>query len=301
MWNGYIGESAMFVRTKRVQQNGKTYEYLLIVETVRRGKAVRQRVVANLGRKDKVDPKTIDALVKGLAPLTEDVLVLDPHREDEGYQGGRLLGALPVLHRLWEDLGIGPYLRRVNQSAMPVEIAAFAMVAARLMQPSSELGTYRHWFPTVYWPAFEKLSLHHLYRALDLLVTVKDGLEAELWERRRRLFSSDVDLVLVDTTNTYVEGATKGRLAQFGKGKDKRYDKRLITLGVMVTKEGVPIGHEVFPGNTADSRAFTVLLRRLKARFHLSHVILCADTGMVSETILQALAQDGIPYIVGSR
>jgi len=290
----------MYIRTKRLHQNGKVYEYLLIVETVRTAKGPRQRTVANLGRKDRLEPDSLDKLVRSMAPLAQGTVIFDPKKAGEGYRGSRGFGPLPVFDRLFEELGIGSFLRGA-ETAMPLDKAVLAMVASRLMAPASKLRTFEEWLPEVYFPAFEGLKLHHFYRALDLLADRKDALEKRLWDNTRSLFEPAVDLVLVDTTNTYVEGDTRGDLAQFGKSKEKRYDRRLLSVGVLVTKDGVPIGHEVFPGNLHDTRAFTALIASLRGRFLLDRVMLCADRGMVSEKILDGLREAGIPYVVGSR
>ncbi|MDA8346613.1 MAG: IS1634 family transposase [Thermaerobacter sp.] len=292
----------MFVRTKRVHQNGKVYEYLLLVETTReRGKVV-QRTVLSLGRADQLDRSRIDAMVQGLSGLTQSALVLDPHSEAEGLQDCRVLGALPVLRRLWRDLGIEGVLRAANRKTqMPLSEATFALVAARLMAPQSKRATYRSWLRSIYAPEFEGLALHHFYQALDLLEEQKDVIEQALWNRTQQLFAPVLDLVLMDTTNTYFHGQTRGALAQYGKSKEKRYDRRLISVGLLVTRDGVPMGHEVFPGNLHDAKAFVALLSRLRSRFRIGRVVLCADRGMVSEEILRNLREEGIEYVVGAR
>lgn len=291
----------MYIRTKHVHQNGRVYECLLIVENVRTSKGPRQKTIANLGRKDVLDPSTLEKLVQSMAPLARQTMIFDPSNEDEGYLGSRYLGALPVFHRLFEDLGIGPFLRKAHETDMPLDVAVFAMVASRLVRPSSKLRTFEEWLPSVAFPAFESVQLHHLYRALDLLAETKDALEKNLWEKTRSPFSSSVDLVLADTTNTYVEGETRGDLAQFGKSKDKRYDRRLLSIGTLVTGEAIPIGHEVFPGNLHDTKAFKHLIEALRDRFSIGKVILCADRGMVSEKILEGIGEMDLPYVVGSR
>ena len=191
--------------------------------------------------------------------------------------------------------------RQANPTDMPLDRAVFAMVASRLMDPFSKLRTFEEWLPSVYAPDLEDLRLHHLYRALDLLAKRKDALEQTLWEKTRGLFNPTLDLVLVDTTNTYVEGDTRGQLAQYGKSKERRYDRRLLSIGMLVTGAGIPIGHEVFPGNLHDARAFTSLVGSLGERFSIGRVILCADRGMVSEEILKGLREAGLPYVVGCR
>ena len=124
----------MFVRTKRVHQNGKVYEYLLLVETVRDGRKVRQHTVANLGRRDLLDPERIDAMIRGLAGLAQTSLVANLQDEHEGLQEVRSLGGLPIFRRLWRELGLEEAVQAAAaDTSMPLAEAAFALVAARLL------------------------------------------------------------------------------------------------------------------------------------------------------------------------
>ena len=292
----------MFTRIKRVAQNDKVYEYVLLVETVRHGHKVRQHTVANLGRRDLLDPERIDAMILALGGLSKDALVLSLPDETNGLQETLTLGALPVFRRLWHDLGLEAALQVAGQaSEMPIAEAAFCLVAARLMAPKSKRATFRQWLSTIYAPEFSGLELHHLYRAVDLLHLHKDEIEKTLWNRNQELFAPELDLVLMDTTNIYFYGPTLGTLAQFGPSKEKQYHRRLVSIGLLATRDGVPIGHEVFPGNMSDVDAFRAMLSALKTRFKIRRVIICADRGMVSAEILKELRQDGIEYIVGAR
>ena len=292
----------MFTRIKRVKQNGRIYEYLLLVEARRTGKRVTQRTICNFGRVDTLDPAMIDAVINGLSKYAQTALVLDLAKDESAYEKSAILGPLPVLHRLWQDLGIGNVLRHLgHDKAMPLETAAFAMVATRFLTPASKRATFLNELERYEWPDFESLSLHHLYHALDLLADAHESLERAVWTQVRSMFHPNVDLVLMDTTNTYVHGPTRGKLAQSGKSKEKRYDRRLVSVGLLVTRDGVPIGHEVFPGNTHDARAFEKMLSSLKERFAIGRVLICADRGMVSDAILASLREAGMEYVVGSR
>jgi transposase len=294
----------MYLRTKRVKSAGRIYEYLALCESVREGSRVRQVVVANLGRKDLLDPARIDSMVRALDPLTANAAVFDLEDDAQGPQESLQYGPMPILQRLWEDLGIGPLLRKAAKErdvTAPLERAAFAMVAARFLHPASKRDTFRNWLDRVYAPDLKGLSLHHLYRALDLLERNIGRIERTQWARVRTIWNPSVDLVLVDTTNTYVHGGEHASLAQYGKSKDKRYDRKIVSVGILVTRDGVPIGHEVFPGNTHDAKAFTQLLASLRERFQIGRVMLCADRGMVSDEILAQLRKEKIEYVVGSR
>ena len=124
----------MFIRTKRVHQNDRVYEYLLLVESERRGRRMYQRVIANLGRADQLDRSRIDEMITALGKIAESVVPLDPYSETAGYLGGRTLGALPIWRRLWEQLGIGEYLRAVtSERQAPLEMAAFAASKRRTL------------------------------------------------------------------------------------------------------------------------------------------------------------------------
>ena len=294
----------MYLRTKTVKSGDKVYEYLALCESVREGKRVRQIVVANLGRKDLLDPARIDSMVRALDPLTANSLVFDLQNDAEGPQDTLQYGPMPILQRLWEELGIGPLLRKAEQErevSAPLERAAFAMVAARFLHPASKRDTFRNWLDRVYAPDLKDVSLHHLYRALDLIERNIARIERTQWGRVRTIWDPSVDLVLVDTTNTYLYGGKRASLAQYGKSKEKRYDKKIVSVGLLVTRDGVPIGHEVFPGNTHDAKAFTALMASLKSRCQIGRVMLCADRGMVSDEILAALRAEKVEYVVGSR
>ena len=293
----------MFVRTKRVKNTrGETLEYLVLVESVWDKGRVRQRTLVNLGRKDQLDPGQIDAMLKAMSPLGDKIQAINV-AEGLGLEEALEYGPLPVLHRLWEDLGLGPSLRKAlagHAYTSPVEAAVFAMVASRIMRPASKLATSR-WLSGVYWPGFDEVKLHHLYLGLDVLEEHKETIEADLWNRTLDLFALDLDLVLMDTTNVYFHGETAGDLAQFGHSKEKRFDKRLVSIALLVTKEGIPIGHEVLPGNTHDSVAFRKGLDALRNRFKVKRVIIAADRGMVSEKLLKELREAGLEYVVGVR
>ena len=294
----------MYVRTKRVTSGAKTYEYLALCESFREGGHVRQRVIANLGRKDLLDPKDIDAMLRALDPLAGQAVVLDTADDSQGLVATLQYGPMPILRRLWEDLGIGPLLRKAvveRAISAPLEQAAFAMVAARFMHPASKRDTFRNWLDSVYAPDLHDISLHHLYRALDLIERNIGRIERTQWGRVRTIWNPCVDLVLTDTTNTYLYGGKHASLAQYGKSKEKRYDRKIVSVGLLVTRDGVPIGHEVFPGNTHDAKAFTALMASLKGRFQIGRVMLCADRGMVSDEILAALREEKVEYVVGSR
>ena len=200
--------SAMYIRTKTFKnKNGSTRTYLYIVEGKRVNGKVRQRIIANLGRLEKLQEGELDKLIEGLARFSQRQWIEAKARLVEA-KWAKDLGPALVFRRLWEELKLDKVLRKLlsgTEISIDVEEAVFAMVLNRLSDPVSKLGVSR-WKETVYRAEFERLELHHFYRALDFLADHKDEIELELFKRVRDLFSLELDLVFWDTTSTYFEG-----------------------------------------------------------------------------------------------
>lgn len=174
------------------------------------------------------------------------------------------------------------------------------MVLNRISDPLSKRGVNR-WISEVYRPTFSQLEQHHFYRSLDLLSEHKESIELELFNRTQSYFNMQVDMVFWDTTSTYFEGHGPEDLGCYGHSKDHRPDRVQVMIGVVMTRLGIPIAHEVFPGNTADSFTFRQIIDDMRKRFNLNRVIFVGDRGMVSKKILDELEHNHIEYIVGMR
>jgi len=279
----------------RRNQDGSVVTYLQLVENKRVEGKTRQRVLCTLGRAD--DPKLRADLGRLVSTARryaeEEALVVDASTRAETKTWGEHL----VWGRLWEET-LGPVLAEALFPE-PLAQAVYLMVLGRLSSPGSKCATYA-WSGDVYGAGFADVALHDLYRALDLLAEKKEALEQGWFARRRDLFT-DTDLLYFDTTSTYLEGVRPEGLAAFGYSRDKRSDRRQLALGVVVTRDGLPVAHLLLPGNTADPAAFREALAYLREALGVTRAILCCDRGMVSEGNLQAMREAGLPYIVATR
>jgi len=296
---------AMFIRTKVLQnKDGSVRTYLQIVEGVRVDGKVRQRVVCTLGRLDELQAGQLDRLIEGLTRYSKKKWVLAQARTAKvGARWSKEWGPALIFRRLWEELGFAEHLRHLLQETkveFALEEAAFAMVLNRIVEPSSKRATSQ-WVKGVYDPGFAQLELHHYYRALDFLAEHKEVIEDRWYGRILDLFHLEVDLVFWDTTSTYFEGEGPEGLAEYGYPRNHRPDRKQIVIGVLMTRDGYPIAHEVFPGNIADIATFRAILEQVKNRFHLGRAVVVADRGMISGALLQAMEQCGMEYIVGVR
>lgn len=294
----------MFVREKRVRnRDGSERRYLQLVENYRAEGKVRQRVVANLGRLERLQSGgELDRLVASLSRYAERTKVVDLAEELRA-DWAREWGIPLVCERILDELGVEDVLRRGltgRRISSPLADAVLALVCNRISEPASKLGCDR-WLERAYHARFRALELHHLYRACDLLCELKDELELALWDRRRTLFEQDLELVFFDTTTTYFEGERLAGWARFGHSKDRRPDRLQLVVGILCTRQGIPIAQRVFAGNVGDVDAFLRAIRELKRRFQVKRVVVVSDRGTVGKRTLEALEQAGLDYIVGVR
>ena len=119
-------------------------------------------------------------------------------------------------------------------------------------------------------------------------------------------------IVIPDITTVPIHGEHRvdGDLRQPGLSKDTHGIHRQFALGVVQTSEGLPIAHEVFEGNVAETRTLAPMITRLLERFRLQRVVVVADRGLLSldnvDTLEalgreQGLAVDFILAVPGRR
>jgi hypothetical protein len=298
----------MFVRAKRSVQGGRVYEYLQVCESFREKGKVRQRVLATLGRRDRlVASGALDGLLSSLAHFSERLRVVEAVRtKGITARASRAWGPALVFGRLWETQGLPPILSRLAEGrrfGFDLERAAFAMALQRLAAPGSDLQGSR-WIEGVEAEGLADLQLQHFYRTCGFLAEARLELERELFFRDRDLFHRELDLVFLDTTSTYVWRDTETELRKRGYSRDRRPDLPQMVLCVAVDRSGWPIAWEVFPGNTADKEAFGRIVALLRDRFSIRRVIVVADRGMISRDAIDLLAgHESAPfdYILGCR
>jgi len=285
----------MFIRRKRSVQKSGEYEYLQIVESIRDGEKVRQKVIGTLGRTEKVLASgKIDALLRSLGQFASRLKVVEASRTpDMEALSSKTWGAALVFGSLWDKQGMGDLIRRLADRrgfGFDVERASFAMALQRLCAPGSDLAGSQ-WISTVECPGFDTLGLQHFYRTAMFLAGVREELEVELSWRDRDLFSLELDVIFIDTTSLYVYTDVETDLPQY-------------VLCVVVNRHGWPVAWDIFPGNTADVRALEMMVSRLRTRLHIHDVVLVGDRGMIaSDTITLLTGENKAPfdYVLGCR
>jgi transposase len=304
----------------RVKQSGPR-RYLQIVENARLDGKTRQRVLVTLGRLDQLEQSgQLDSLLASGARFAQHVLLLTAHRQGNAPAiRSTRIGPSLIFERLWRETGCRQVLEGLlaqRHFDFAVERALFLTVLHRLCATGSDRAALR-WKEDYLIDGIEDLELHHLYRAMGWLGEqlprhqqqsssklvprcTKDLVEERMFEGRRDLFT-DLEVVFFDTTSLYFEGQGGDALGQHGHSKDHRPDLHQMVVGAVLDGNGRPISCELWPGNTADVTTLIPIVDRLLQRFHIRHVCIVADRGMISKDTIADLEQQGWPYILGVR
>ena len=305
----------MFARDKRIGP----YTYVYLVENGREEGRTKQRIIANLGRKEVVVARgDRDRLARSVARLAQRSIVLSVV-EGEAPPNAicRRIGPALLFERLWQEVGCRAVLEELvagRQFAFAVERATFLTVLHRLFVSGSDRAAEK-WRTDYRIDGTEGLQLHHLYRAMAWLGEPladqtgaselaprchKDLVEEELFARRRDLFA-ELSVVFMDTTSLSFEGQGGAALGRRGHSKDYRPDLHQMIVGLVMDQDGRPLCSELWPGNTADVTTLLPVVDRLRARFGVGRIGVVADRGMISAQTIAALEERKLEYILGVR
>lgn len=309
----------MYLRHSKVRKGSKTHTYWRLVRSERVGDKVRQVTVAQLGELDAEGRAKASELAKHFLgahadhpELFEDTTKIGSLKvkgDKVRVEHGRVFGDVWLGHKLWQTLRLDEFCDAVlprGKERIPWSQIAEILVLARFCEPSSELHIAEDWYRRT---ALEDIlgirpeHIHHtrLYQGLDQLLPHKTELEAHLKECYGRLFAADFDLLLYDVTSTYFEGeAMRNPMAKRGHSRDHRPDCKQVCIGLVVTRQGFPIGYQVFDGNRNDVTTVEEIVQSMEARYGKSGRVWVMDRGMTSEENLEWLREGGRKYLVGT-
>lgn len=309
----------MYLRHSVRRKNGKQHSYWRLVRSVRRGGKVVQETVAQLGELDaegRANARLLAQQITGRAQQRELFEAVAPEaqrvavRLDRVWiERGRSFGGVWLGWKLWRALKLDELCAELmpeGREAIAWGQLVAVLVIARLLEPSSELHIAQAWYRTTALEdllgiASESVYDNRLYRALDRLLPHKPALEQHLRRRLGELFALEYDLLLYDVTSTYFEGLAAGNpLAQRGYSRDHRGDCKQVCIALVVTREGMPLGYELFAGNRNDVTTVEEVVERMEARFGLAQRIWVMDRGMISADNLAWLQQTGRRYLIGT-
>ena len=252
--------------------------YVQLVESYRDDAGrVKKRTVATLGRLDQLTGE-LDAVIDGLLKVVGREPVIAPSSTTPvaatacvSFESSRAFGNFWTLTEIWKELGFSD-LRRVfrrTRHTIDVEALIRIMVLNRLCDPDSKLGVLR-WLQTVALPDVDVKALthQHLLRSMDALMDSQDAVDDVIAQLLRPLVDKDLSVAFYDMTTIRAEGlaTVEGDVRKFGMAKEGLIARQFM-LGVVQTSDGLPIYHEVFDGNTAETKTLLPILKKVMDRF----------------------------------
>ncbi len=315
------GGGALYIRPSVRRKGGKTYRYYQLVCSVRRNGKMVQETVAQLGKLDARGRAKARALAdhicgsrtaqqRALFEAEPDLPQIARVRIDKlRVERSRRFGDVWLGLTLWQALDLDRVCNEIlpaGRESVPWSQVAAIQVIARLCEPASELHVAERWYACT---ALEELlgvrteliNDDRLYRLLDHLIWHKSDLEQHLRKRLGELFALEYDLLLYDVTSTYFEGlAARNAMAKHGYSRDHRPDCRQVCIALVVSREGMPLGYEVFDGNSTDVTTVQTMIGTMEARYGKARRIWVMDRGMYSQSNIDWLIGSGRHYLVGA-
>jgi transposase len=279
-----------------------------------------QQTVAQLGELDAEGRARAEALARSIAGQASQSCQgqLFERAEPRGsvevkldrlrLERSRSFGAVWLGWILWRALKLdevcGTLMVSKRETVGWGEVVAI-LVIGRLCEPSSELHVAESWYRStaledLLGVASEDIYDERLYRTLDRLLPHKQAIEKHLVKRLGELFDLQYDLLLYDVTSTYFEGLADPWIAKRGYSRDHRPDCVQVNIALVVSREGMPLGYEIFSGNTTDVTTVQEIVEGMENRFGKANRVWVMDRGMVSAENIAWLNATGRRYVIGT-
>jgi transposase len=313
----------MYLRRHGKNVAGEEYGYWSLVESVRTARGPRQRIVATIGKlpgldkEERIGWEEISRILTGNARHQDSLLekteeppawaTVDINRVS--VERLRNFGDIYLALLLWQQLGFAEFCRGhmpEGREAIPWAVMACILTIARFCSPSSELQIAESWYgktamDDLLGVSAERINDDRLYRALDALLPHKDALGRHLQDRYGELFGETFDFLFYDITSTYFEGMALGNLqAKRGYSRDSRPDCPQVCIGLVTSREGLPLAFEIFDGNRVDVTTTKEMVLAMERKYGKANRIWVMDRGMVSEENIEFMKKRGARYIVGT-
>jgi transposase len=268
--------------------NRKSPPAILLRESVREGKKIVKKTIANLSSLTLEQAQAIRMVLKG-----ESLVRPEDHFDIVGSQAhGHISACLIAIKKLKVEQLLGS--RRSRERDLVV-----AMLVSRIVDPESKLAFSRNIDNTTLGVLLEAGDTNEdeLYKAMDWLFERQKRIEKKLAARHLH----NGGRVLYDLSSSYFEGSCCA-LAAHGYNRDGKKGKLQVNYGLLTDDRGCPISISVFPGNTSDTETLIPQVDQLREDFNLDTVVLVGDRGMISQKQVDKLREyPGVDWITALK
>ena len=309
----------MFVRVKTTPNSPR--KSVQIVESVRDGDKIKQRIVRYVGIamddqeltkmielaehiKSKIEHEHTPTLfspeemakqaitAKNAKKATDDSLIVDLKKLEEEQRS--VVGIHEIYGKIYQELGFDSILKKSSTNSEILKHIVMARIAnpcskrASVMQLEKDFGI--------------SINLQSVYRMMDQLnVNVQQEIQDCAYTAAKELFREKIDVIFFDATTLYFESFEEDGFKQNGFSKDLKFSQPQVLIALMVTKQGIPIGYEAFPGSTYEGHTLIPILEKIKDRYNLDKIVFVGDSGILNNDNLLALELAKFEYIIGAR
>jgi transposase len=266
---------------------------ILLRESYRHQGKVRKRTLCNLSDWSPAHVEGLRGVLKGGTVIAAEH---DAFTVTRSLPHGHVAAALGTARTIGLDRILGPDGNRCRDLVL-------ALLIGRILDPVSKLAMTRTLSPATASSSLgDALGLgavddDELYAALDWLLARQPAIETALAKRHL----TNGTLVLYDVSSSYMEGSCCP-LAKRGYSRDGKKGTLQIVYGLLCAPDGCPVAIEVFDGNTGDPTTLAPQIEKLKQRFHLDHVVLVGDRGLITEArITEDIQSAGLDWITALR
>lgn len=292
----------MFIRLKTSKSS--KHPTFQIVEGVRSGSKVRQKVVASLGvAKTESEMKKLRNLAnsliqkleqQGLAPEHEPIDFSKLSHKKTVYNGFHL-----VTEKLMDLVGFSAIAKKAQgKNRFDVLEILKLIVLQRMDLPSSKLRTCERQTDH----GFYDIDLQHIYRTMDALEDLSEAFQKQAFEvAHNGLFKEPVDCLFFDVTTLYFESIDADELRKFGFSKDQKHHQIQIVFALVVNREGLPLAYEAFAGNIGEVTTLLPVLEKFRHRFGVTQATVVCDRAMASSKNVAALQAAGFCFVLACK
>lgn len=290
----------MYIRLTKSKKS--KHSTLQIVEGVRDGKKVRQKIIASLGvikspsdleKLRKLADHLMQKLEKEGLPKDDKVDVKSLIHRKTTYDGFGM-----VINELMQLVGFSDVVKKAQgKNKFNVEEIVKLILVQRFDLPSSKLRTYERQKDH----GFQGIDLQHVYRTMDAIEHLSTEIQLAAFNTVCRFSGGLIDCFFFDVTTLYFESVSQDDIRDFGFSKDQKHHSVQIVLALVVDSQGMPVAYEVFKGNLAETKTLVPVLESLRSRFSINNVTVVCDRGLASKSNVEALQGALFHFVIATK